>query len=210
MLLPDDLVKILLAVLVGGVIGVERELRDKAAGLRTLIFISVGATLFTLFSEKLAGDSDPTRIAANIVSGVGFLGAGVILRDRGRVIGLTTAATIWLVAALGMGLAGGQYALVLIVTGITLLVLWGFPAVERWIGNIRDERTYEVVYGLKPDKHHALDQLFRDSGLRIIRQRRSKAGSRLVSTWRVTGSPASHEQLIQQMLADPDIEEFRF
>jgi putative Mg2+ transporter-C (MgtC) family protein len=89
MLLPDDLVKILLGVLVGGVIGVERELRDKAAGLRTLIFICVGATLFTLFSEKLAGDNDPTRLAANIVSGVGFLGAGVILRDRGRVIGLT-------------------------------------------------------------------------------------------------------------------------
>jgi len=127
-----------------------------------------------------------------------------------RQIGLTTAATIWLVAALGMGLAGGQYALVLIVTGITLLVLWGFPAVERWIGNIRDERTYEVVYGLEPDKHRALEQLFRDSGLRIVRQRQSKAGSRLVSTWRVTGSPASHEQLIQHMLADPDIEEFRF
>jgi hypothetical protein len=109
-----------------------------------------------------------------------------------------------------MGLAGGQYALVLIVTGITPLVLWGFPAVERWIGNIRDERTYDVVYGLEPDKHHALEQLFRDSGFRIVRQSQSKTGSRLVFTWRLTGSPASHEQLIPPMLADRDIEELRF
>src|SRR5215470_1956057 len=129
--LPDDLVKVLLAVGVGGVIGLEREFRAKAAGIRTLIFICVGATLFTLLSAKLAGGNDPTRISANIVSGVGFLGAGVILRDRGRVIGLTTAATIWLVAALGMGLGSGQYALVLSVTVIMLLVLWGFPVLAR-------------------------------------------------------------------------------
>src|SRR3989442_1312774 len=90
------------------------------------------------------------------------------------------------------------------------VLVGGVIAVERWIGNIRDGRPYEVVYELKPYKHHPLDRLFRDSGLRITRQRRSKAGRRLVSTWRVTGSPASHEQLIQQMLADPDIEEFRF
>ncbi|HQN43268.1 MAG TPA: MgtC/SapB family protein, partial [Anaerolineaceae bacterium] len=93
---PEDLLKIVLAVLVGGLIGIEREYRDKAAGFRTLIFICVGAALFTILSVRLAGDKDPTRIAASIVTGVGFLGAGVILRDGGRVIGLTTAAAIWL------------------------------------------------------------------------------------------------------------------
>ena len=87
---PEDLLKILLAVVVGGAIGIEREFRDKAAGFRTLIFICLGATLFTMFSLNLAGDKDPTRIASAIVSGVGFLGAGVILREGGRVIGLTT------------------------------------------------------------------------------------------------------------------------
>ena len=98
-MLSEDIFKILLAIGIGGAIGLEREYRDKAAGFRTLIFICVGATLFAMLSSKLAGDRDPTRIAANIVSGVGFLGAGVILRDGGRVVGLTTAATIWLVAA---------------------------------------------------------------------------------------------------------------
>ena len=84
-MLSEDFLKILLAIGVGGAVGLEREYRDKAAGFRTLIFICVGATLFAMLSSKLAADRDPTRIAANIVSGVGFLGAGVILRDGGRV-----------------------------------------------------------------------------------------------------------------------------
>ena len=91
---PEDILKILLAVIAGGLIGIEREFRDKAAGFRTLIFICTGACLFTILSAKLA-PNDSVRIAANIVTGVGFLGAGVILRDGGKVIGLTTAAMIW-------------------------------------------------------------------------------------------------------------------
>ncbi|RPJ79934.1 MAG: MgtC/SapB family protein [Acidobacteria bacterium] len=161
-----------------------------------------------MFSFKLAGDSDRTRIAANIVSGVGFLGAGVILREGGRVVGLTTAATIWLVAALGMGLAGGQYALVLAVTAVTLVVLWGFPLLEHRIDNIREERSYEVVFS-RPEKYPAVERWFHDSGLRIVRHRQDKLGPRLVCSWQVTGSPRGHGQLIEQLLADPDIEEVR-
>ena len=103
----EDVIKIVLAVSAGGLIGIEREFRDKAAGFRTLIFICAGACLFTILSFRLAANSDSTRIAANIVTGVGFLGAGVILRDGGRVIGLTTAAMVWLTAAIGMGIGGG-------------------------------------------------------------------------------------------------------
>jgi putative Mg2+ transporter-C (MgtC) family protein len=131
----DDLVKILLAIAVGGAIGLEREFRDKAAGFRTLIFICLGSTLFTMLSQTLgaADNGDPTRIASNIVAGVGFLGAGVILRKGGHVVGLTTAASVWLVAALGMGIGAGRYALTLTVTAVTLFVLLVFPFVERWI-----------------------------------------------------------------------------
>ena len=92
--ITNEMLKLGLAVLIGGVIGAEREFRDKAAGFRTIIFITIGATLFTIFSSILAGDKDPTRIAANIVTGIGFLGAGAIIREGGRVAGLTTAATI--------------------------------------------------------------------------------------------------------------------
>lgn len=138
-LLPEDLYKILFATLVGGLIGIEREYREKAAGFRTIILICVGATLFTIFSSKL--DGDPARIAANIVSGVGFLGAGVILRSGGQIVGLTTASTIWLTAALGMGIGAGEYILVAIVVPIILVTLWIFPKFERWIDALRSERS---------------------------------------------------------------------
>ena len=84
--IPDVLLKILMAVLIGGIIGAEREYRDKAAGFRTMIFICTGAAMFTIFSMEIGGEEDPVRIASSIVSGVGFLGAGAIMRGEGRVM----------------------------------------------------------------------------------------------------------------------------
>ena len=107
-----DIIRIGAAMLAGALIGLERELRDKAAGFRTMIFICVGSALFTILSENLAPDGDTSRIAATIVSGVGFLGAGAILRDGLRVAGLNTAATIWLTAAIGMTFGSGEFILV--------------------------------------------------------------------------------------------------
>src|SRR5438552_15009551 len=108
---PSIPIKLLLAAMLGGIIGIEREIRDKPAGLRTNILICVGSTLFmsisTKVSELLGGD--PTRIAAQIISGIGFLGAGAVLHSHGFVLGLTTAATIWVVAGVGMALGSGNY-----------------------------------------------------------------------------------------------------
>src|SRR5512133_3601325 len=133
---PENLLKLLLALLVGGLIGMEREFRDKAAGFRTMICICLGATLFTILSSLLGQPDDVTRIASEIVTGVGFLGAGAILRGpAGSVTGLTTAATIWLVAALGMAIGGGAYLLALATTAAVLLVLWVFPLLEARIDN---------------------------------------------------------------------------
>ena len=106
-LLPEDFIQLLLAILIGGLIGAEREYRDKAAGFRTTMLICVGATIFTNFSVKLGGGMEPTWIAASIVTGMGFLGAVAILRGSGHVTGLTAASPIWLAAALGMGIGGG-------------------------------------------------------------------------------------------------------
>jgi len=110
-------------VVLGGAVGLERELRGKAAGLRTNILICVGATLFTVLSVSLAagGWGDPARIAAQIVTGVGFLGAGTILHARGAITGLTSAATIWVVAAIGVALGTGA---VYEAAGATLLMLF--------------------------------------------------------------------------------------
>ncbi len=117
----DLLLRLCLAVVLGGAIGFERELQRKAAGLRTNILICVGAVLFTELSMAMSfASGDPARIAAQIVTGVGFLGAGTIIQGGGIVTGLTTAATMWLVAAIGMAIGFGA---LLEATGATLLVL---------------------------------------------------------------------------------------
>ena len=117
------LLKLLMVIAVGGVIGVERELRSKSAGFRTMILICLGSFLFTTFSIVVS-DISPDRIASNIVTGIGFLGAGVIFQSDNRVNGITTAATIWAVAALGMGVAMGEYVLVTVSTAIILAALF--------------------------------------------------------------------------------------
>ena len=119
-----DILTLLYAALLGGLLGLERQMHEKAAGFRTIILITVGATLFTMFSKRLAGPDESARIASNIVVGVGFLGAGVILRQEARITGLTTAATIWFAAAVGMGVAGGYLWLSGAATAIALVVLW--------------------------------------------------------------------------------------
>ena len=119
-----------LAPIAGGIIGAEREYQDKAAGFRTIILITVGSALFTIFSIAIDPDNSRTRIAANIVTGIGFLGAGAIVREDGKIGGLTTAATIWLSAALGMGIGAGDLYFSLTATFITLLILLVFPYIE--------------------------------------------------------------------------------
>lgn len=124
------------AALLGAIIGIERNVRRRPSGMRTGFCISLGAALFTIVSIEIAkrtGDSSPTRIASNIVQGIGFLGAGVILRERGSVVGLTTAATIFAVAAMGMAAGGGLYAISGIACALVLFALIFLFYVEDWL-----------------------------------------------------------------------------
>ncbi len=105
----DMIIRLLVAATVGGAIGYERERAEKPAGLRTNLLVCVGAALFTILSMNFGGVSDPSRIAAAVVIGVGFLGAGTIFRAGERTIGLTTAATVWVVAAIGLAFGAGYY-----------------------------------------------------------------------------------------------------
>jgi putative Mg2+ transporter-C (MgtC) family protein len=123
--------RLLLAAVLGGIVGLEREIRRKPAGLRTNMFICMGSALFTLLSEEIAerfGDASSTRIVSNLIPGIGFIGAGAIIRERGSVVGLTTAATIFMVASIGMAVGAG-----LIVTAIfTTLVILAALVVLGW------------------------------------------------------------------------------
>jgi putative Mg2+ transporter-C (MgtC) family protein len=135
MVWPGDVLSIVLAVILGAVVGLEREIRGKAAGLRTNVLICLGAAVFTIISERMAGDKDSiTRIAAQIVTGVGFLGVGAVIHDRGGTHGLTTAATIWLVASVGMACGARLYLLAVISTLIAIVVLAGLVQVEKFLG----------------------------------------------------------------------------
>ena len=132
--------RLLLAAVLGGILGFEREMRQKSAGLRTNMLIAIGSALFTLMSYELAADGsgDPGRIAAQIVTGIGFLGAGAIMRTDAGIHGLTTAATIWVNAAVGVAAGGGEYHLAFIATAVTLGVLLILQPLERildrWFG----------------------------------------------------------------------------
>jgi putative Mg2+ transporter-C (MgtC) family protein len=128
--LSDTVVRLILAAFLGGAIGMEREYRRKPAGLRTNMFICFGSAMFTIMSYKLASEypGDHTRIAAQIIPGIGFIGAGSILHSRGSVIGLTTAATLFVVASIGMAVGGGLYLPAIFATILILLslILLGF------------------------------------------------------------------------------------
>jgi putative Mg2+ transporter-C (MgtC) family protein len=128
--------RLLWAALLGAIIGLERNIRRRPSGMRTGFCVSLGAALFTIVSVEIArrtGDSSTTRIASNIVQGIGFLGAGVILRERGSVVGLTTAATIFATAAMGMAAGGGLYAVSGIACALVLCALVFLFYVEDWL-----------------------------------------------------------------------------
>ena len=206
---PEDVLRLALAALVGGLVGFEREYRDKAAGLRTSVLISLGSALFTLLSYRL-GEGNDIRIAVGIVSGVGFLGAGVIMRESGQVMGLTTASTIWLVAALGMGMGGGQYLLIGLVTVLILVVLWGLRPMETWVTSLRDERTYHVTLAPGVISADKIVASIRESGLKIGDVHRGKKEGKTVCSWAAWGPPSAHEKAERRLLEDPKVEDLSF
>jgi putative Mg2+ transporter-C (MgtC) family protein len=154
----DALLRLLIAALLGGAIGFEREIRDREAGVRTHLLVSLGSALFTIISAYGFHDflvqggsvvrADPSRIAAQIVTGIGFLGAGAIIRQGLSVRGLTTAATLWLVAALGMACGAGYYWPAVAATGLTLLALWPLRIL-----------AYQVIERIRPEENRLIIEL---------------------------------------------------
>ncbi len=147
----EELWRVAVAAGLGGAVGLERELREREAGFRTHLLVSVGSCLFTLvsaygFSEFSGRSVDPTRIAAQIVTGVGFLGAGAIIRQGLSVRGLTTAATLWVVAAIGMASGAGYFSAAVITTALVLFTLWPLRIVAfRVVNRIRPETDRLIV-----------------------------------------------------------------
>jgi putative Mg2+ transporter-C (MgtC) family protein len=210
----QDLIKLGVSLVLGGILGAERERYKKDAGLRTTILISIGSTLFTILSPRVGlgseGSLDITRIAASIVSGVGFLGAGVILQHEGRVKGLTTAATVWMAAAIGMASGAGEYILATATTVLTAIVLVLFTKLEDLLEISSEERTYQITCKLSWNKYKEIKSLFKDHKLTINRSKQEKSGGDMILTFDIDGLTKKHEKVVQKILADKEIKEYWF
>ncbi len=148
--LPDFLLKFLVAIICGGLIGIERERKGEAAGLRTIVLICVGSALYMIISVYIARatgqPSDPGRVAAQVVTGIGFIGAGAIIQSRGAITGLTTAATIWVVAAIGLAIGAGFHEIAVSSTLLVLITLTLLGRFEnRLLGKCHDA-TCEIIH----------------------------------------------------------------
>ena len=205
--------KLLLATLLGGAIGLEREMAGKPAGLRTNILICVGAALFMQLSIDVAeiGFSpdghpfgDTTRIAAQIVSGIGFLGAGAILHSEGAVVGLTTAATVWVVAAIGAAIGAGAYVDALGGTALIILVLIGLRPLERRLSTKR--RRVRAIIRIKPGvSFSAMEKVLADHGLHIAGRHSFEHDTDRTFELDLIGPNAQLERAIDRLRADKNV-----
>ncbi|REC63382.1 MgtC/SapB family protein [Chryseobacterium pennae] len=139
----NELLLIFISVILGLLIGAEREYRNKSAGLRTFILVCFGACLFTILSIKI-GVANPDRLAANIITGIGFLGAGVIFKGENKIEGITTATTIWATASIGMAVGSGYVYFSLLGTALVLIILSALTYLQSFIDNYNKIREYKV------------------------------------------------------------------
>jgi putative Mg2+ transporter-C (MgtC) family protein len=207
---PDTIEKLLLAIVIGGAIGAEREYRSKTAGFRTLTLICLGSAMFTIFSELIGAGNNPDRIASNIATGIGFVGAGVIFKGDIGVNGITTAAMIWVTAALGMGIGAGYEWVSAIGCALILLMLFIFGKLERWIDRTNQMRNYKIIIDNKNETMERYEKCFVAHHLKYIRGREIKSRDTMSGEWIVRGSQKNHLAFINETLHDPEVNHFEY
>ena len=193
--------RLLVAAILGGVIGLERELRHKPAGLRTQMFICFGSAFFTVLSGQLAGSfgGDHTRIAAQIIPGIGFIGAGSILHARGSVTGLTTAATLFVVASIGMASGGGLYVPAVFATLLLLLCLHALGFLETRLKLKAMLLMYEVIGPDLEEVMNNVNRILADEQLAMQTVQISRTDHSARVQFGVEASGREQEGLLQQL-----------
>jgi len=203
------MVRLALAAVLGGIIGLERELKRKPAGLRTNMFICFGSAMFTILSTELAGEfglGDHTRIAAQIIPGIGFIGAGSILNDKGGVSGITTAATIFVVASIGMAAGGGLYVMAIFSTMLIYLALHLLGILERQMNLKELTMNYTILADKTADDLVAeVNAIMEDQGKEMRAMHLSRSGEKEKLVFRVDGTQHEHKLLTEQLRHSPDI-----
>jgi putative Mg2+ transporter-C (MgtC) family protein len=195
--------RLLMACAMGGLIGIEREWRHKASGLRTNLLLCMGCALFTVLSGVLAGPgiTDKSRVASNIVQGIGFLGAGLILHTRNRVLGLTSAATVFVVASIGMACGAGLYVEALIATTIVLVALRCIGVLETRSGWKRFPMLYEVRGSDAKTMFAAILAVLDRERMRLNIVERDAVGELERVTFTLSTSSARHKALLAELIA---------
>lgn len=186
MIHTEEIMQLIISLIIGGIIGVEREISSKAAGFRTMILICLGSTLFTIVSTKIGANGSTDRIAANIVTGIGFIGAGVVFKEGFTVSGLTTAATIWITAALGMAIGTKDYNLAGVGAALTIVILFLFEYVQNMISRLHQQRGYRVTFYKGPSAHEVEAKL-KELSLKYIKKNETKDNEELRYTLGVFG-----------------------
>lgn len=207
-----DVYKALLATVAGVILGMERELKDKAAGLKTITVICLGSALFTIISYKLGGpEGESTRIASYIVSGIGFLGAGVIFKDQLTVSGLTTAGIIWLAAAVGTAIGFGEFYLAAIFMAAALLVVYSSPLVNRVFKPRKQTRPLIIVIHKKDlhQKENILAAIAKE-GIRIEEKRLEAKEDKLIVTVEAVVKLKKIKWLEEYLVNNSSIDSFSF
>lgn len=200
--------RLVLACLLGGAVGLDREIHRKAAGVRTNLLICMGAAFFTLLSAVLAGDSSPNKgqVASNIVQGIGFLGAGLILHNRSRINGLASAASIWVVASIGMACGAGLYAAATVAAVIVIFALEVVGFLERR-ANIK---IYTVTYEARGQDQPRMLQSILDAmdkaGQRLTGVESDAIGELQRVCFPLTTVRRQHDRLNKELTAEPAIE----
>lgn len=206
----EIVVKLLIAILIGAIIGSEREYHNKSAGLRTLMLICLGATLFTIFSMEIGARTSPDRIASNIVTGIGFVGAGVIFMGGTGINGVTTAATIWATAALGVGVGAGHQYIALVSCVVLVGILQFFKIIEDWIDNVNRMHTYEITCTYHDQVFEHYEDLMKRYHLTYKRGRLYRDQQTCKGTWDAEGSKKNHQAFISHILNDMKVQKFVF
>ncbi|HTH82159.1 MAG TPA: MgtC/SapB family protein [Mucilaginibacter sp.] len=200
----DEILKVAFAVFCGGLLGIERQYKNKTAGFRTIILISLGSALFTMVAQE-AG----LGVNINVITGIGFIGAGVVFKDNIGVSGLTTAAVIWVAAAIGMAAGAGNYMLALFVTLVTLFVLLIFSALELYIDKKHHDKLFVLLFDdADYDNLLLVEDLIKKHHLTSIRRQISKREDRLQAIIMVTGHKKHIVELDEKLLKMPQLLSF--
>ena len=206
----EIVIRILLAALWGGMVGAERQYRSKSAGFRTMIMISMGSCFFTMISMLIGEPGNRDRIASNIVTGVGFLGAGVIFRGENSVNGITTAATIWTVAAVGMGIGAGHYFASACASLLILFVLAVLPYIENIIDLLNQSKVYSVSCPFHEEAASEFELILKEYKLKYKLTKQVKDDTGLLITWEAQGHSKYHDAFICAMLKNSFITKFEY